>query len=167
MAEEDIGSMLSRIRIAEKDDGILPLYTTWKQNEANVGRLRLVGKLLSRRRVNLNGLHNALMASWNPKHVFKFSEIGEKIYLFQFFDIGDLNKVIHRGLWNFSNSLFILKRFQASLTPEQYNFSTNPFWVRIFDVPVGLHSEQIGFMIGSSLGKVLEVDEGFKKAIRV
>ncbi|GKV42679.1 hypothetical protein SLEP1_g50059 [Rubroshorea leprosula] len=50
-------------------------------------------------------------------------------------------------------------KFQASLTPEQYDFSTNPFWVRIFDVPVGLHSKETGFLIGSSLGRVLEVDE--------
>ncbi|GKU89319.1 hypothetical protein SLEP1_g3472 [Rubroshorea leprosula] len=96
MATDELGSMLNRIRIAENEDGILPLHMVWKQEDATMDKLQL-----------------------------------------------------------------------ASLTPEQYDFSTNPFWVRIFDVPVGLHSEEIGFLIGSSLGQVLEVDEGFKKAVRV
>ncbi|GKV17975.1 hypothetical protein SLEP1_g28417 [Rubroshorea leprosula] len=74
MAEEDLWSMLSRIQIAEKDDGILPPHMVWKQNDANVGRLQLVGKLLSRQRVNLNGFHNVLMASWNQGRVLEVDE---------------------------------------------------------------------------------------------
>ncbi|GKV03031.1 hypothetical protein SLEP1_g15397 [Rubroshorea leprosula] len=39
--------------------------------------------------------------------------------------------------------------------------------VRIFDVPIGMQSEQIGLTIGNSLGKVLEFDDSFHKAIKV
>ncbi|GLU15714.1 hypothetical protein SLE2022_321970 [Rubroshorea leprosula] len=67
MVEDDLGFMLSRIRIVENEDGILPLHMVWKQDDVKVEKLQLVGKLLSRRRINLNGLQNALMASWNPK----------------------------------------------------------------------------------------------------
>ncbi|GLT87803.1 hypothetical protein SLE2022_058640 [Rubroshorea leprosula] len=113
----------------------------------------------------MNGLHDALMVAWNPRKAFTISEIGDKTYLFQFFEISDLNKALHRGPWNFNNSLLILKQFQASLIAEQYIFSTNPFWVRIFDVLIGMQSKQIGITIGNSLGKVLEFDDNFRKVI--
>ncbi|GLU00661.1 hypothetical protein SLE2022_180100 [Rubroshorea leprosula] len=98
MEEEDLHSMLSRVHISEDQDGVLPLHTVWNQEDANVGKLRLVGKLLSRRRINLNGFYSTLMVSWNPKKAFKIFEIGEKIYLFQFSKIGDLNKSFYRSL---------------------------------------------------------------------
>ncbi|GKV18569.1 hypothetical protein SLEP1_g28929 [Rubroshorea leprosula] len=66
MAEDDLGFMLSRIRITENKAEILPLHMSWKQDDAKVEKLRLIGKLLSRWRINLNGLQNILMASWNP-----------------------------------------------------------------------------------------------------
>ncbi|GKU88181.1 hypothetical protein SLEP1_g2477 [Rubroshorea leprosula] len=42
MEEEDLHSMLSRVHISEDQDGILPLHTVWNQEDANVGKLRLV-----------------------------------------------------------------------------------------------------------------------------
>ncbi|GLU03281.1 hypothetical protein SLE2022_204880 [Rubroshorea leprosula] len=163
---EDVGAMMSRIRVTEDADGILPLHQAWKHGH-QMGKLCLVGKVLSRKRINFNGFHDALLASQNLKQSIKIYEIGEKIYLFQFSDVGDLSKVFHKAAWNFNNSLINLKRFHALFSLEQYDFSTNLFWVRIFDVPIGLHTNKIGHMIGNSLGKVLEVDDGFRKAIQV
>ncbi|GLT88002.1 hypothetical protein SLE2022_060480 [Rubroshorea leprosula] len=82
MADEEIGTMLGHVRLAEDEDGILPLLLVWKLDDFKVEKLQLVGKIFSQKRINLNGLHNALMASWNPKKAFTISEIGEKIYLF-------------------------------------------------------------------------------------
>ncbi|GKU94277.1 hypothetical protein SLEP1_g7796 [Rubroshorea leprosula] len=67
MAEDDLGFMVRRIRIAENKAEILPLHLFRKQDDAKRKKLRVVGKLLSRQRINLNGLQNVLMASWNPK----------------------------------------------------------------------------------------------------
>ncbi|GLU22802.1 hypothetical protein SLE2022_388500 [Rubroshorea leprosula] len=67
MAEDDLGFMVHRIRIAKNKAEILPLHMFWKQDDAKVKKLRVVGKLLSRRRINLNGLQNVLTASWNLK----------------------------------------------------------------------------------------------------
>ncbi|GLU00956.1 hypothetical protein SLE2022_182890 [Rubroshorea leprosula] len=167
MIDEELISMLSHVRLTEDKDGMLPWHSVWKLEDSKVEKLRSMEKILSQKRINLNGLYNALIVSWNHWKAFKLSEIREKTYLFQFSYIGDLNKALHRGPWNFSNSLLILKRFQISLTVEKCCFSTNPLWVRMFDVPIGMQFEQIGFMIGSSLGKVLALDESFPKSIKV
>lgn len=131
-------------------------------------KLCLVRKILSQKKtINLSGLHYALTTSWNPKKDFKVSKIGEKLYLFQFANVRNLNKVLYKVHWNFSNSLIIFKKYQASLAVDQCDFSTNLLWVQIFDVPISLHFEYIGRMIGSSLGKVLDVDENFNKVLWV
>ncbi|GKV46130.1 hypothetical protein SLEP1_g53137 [Rubroshorea leprosula] len=88
MADEEIGCMLNRVRLSEDENGILPLHSIWKLDEPKVEKLRLMGKILSRKKINMNGLHDALMVSWNPRKPFTISEIGEKIYLFQFTEIG-------------------------------------------------------------------------------
>ncbi|OMO57673.1 reverse transcriptase [Corchorus capsularis] len=41
---------------------------------------------------------------------------------------------------------------------ETVQFTTCPFWIRIPDLPIGLMTEDIGFVIGESIGKVLEID---------
>ncbi|GKV35869.1 hypothetical protein SLEP1_g44075 [Rubroshorea leprosula] len=79
---EDVGAMMSRIRLTEDADGILPFHEAWKHGD-QMGKLCLVDK------------------------------------------------------------------------------------VHIFDVPIGLHTNKIGRIIGNSLGKMLEVDDGFRKAIQV
>ncbi|GKU89497.1 hypothetical protein SLEP1_g3626 [Rubroshorea leprosula] len=48
----------------------------WKQDDGKVKKLWVVGKLLSRRRINLNGLQNVLMASWNPKKAIVIVDSG-------------------------------------------------------------------------------------------
>ncbi|GKV50958.1 hypothetical protein SLEP1_g57635 [Rubroshorea leprosula] len=59
--------MVSRIRIAENKAEILPLHLFRKQDDAKVKMLQVVGNLLSRRRISLNGLQNVLTTSGNPK----------------------------------------------------------------------------------------------------
>ncbi|GLU18337.1 hypothetical protein SLE2022_346430 [Rubroshorea leprosula] len=97
MVDEEIGSMLNRVHLTEDKEGILPLNLTWKPEDSKVEKLSLVGKILSQKRINLDGLHNALMVSWNPRKGFTIFEIGENFYLFQFSDIGDLSKALHKG----------------------------------------------------------------------
>ncbi|GLU06230.1 hypothetical protein SLE2022_232780 [Rubroshorea leprosula] len=125
---EDVGAMMSCIGLTEDVDDILPLHEVWQHCD-HMGKFFLVSKVLSCRRINFNGFHDAFMASWNLKQSIKISEIGEKLFLFQFSDARDLNKVFHKAPWNFNNSFIMLKRFQASFSLEQYDFSTNPSWV--------------------------------------
>ncbi|GLT98853.1 hypothetical protein SLE2022_163290 [Rubroshorea leprosula] len=84
MANEEIGSMLNCVRLTEDEEGILPLHSTWKPEGLKEEKLRLMGKILTQKKINLNNLHNALMVSWSPKKAFTIFEIGEKIYPFNF-----------------------------------------------------------------------------------
>ncbi|GKU88599.1 hypothetical protein SLEP1_g2844 [Rubroshorea leprosula] len=68
MADEEIGSMLNRVRLSEDENGILPLHSIWKLDEPKVEKLRLMGKILSRKKINMNGLHDALMVSFSSRH---------------------------------------------------------------------------------------------------
>ncbi|GKU88905.1 hypothetical protein SLEP1_g3116 [Rubroshorea leprosula] len=76
MAKDDLGFMVCWIRIAENKAEILPLHMFWKQDDTKVKKLRVVGKLLSQRRINLNGLQNVLTASWNPKKALVIVNLG-------------------------------------------------------------------------------------------
>ncbi|GKV17128.1 hypothetical protein SLEP1_g27670 [Rubroshorea leprosula] len=87
MADDEIGTLLSWVRLAEDEDGILPLLSVWKPDDSKVEKLWLARKIFFRKRIKLNGLQNALMVSWNPRKAFTISKIEDKIYLFQFFDI--------------------------------------------------------------------------------
>ncbi|GLT82659.1 hypothetical protein SLE2022_010180 [Rubroshorea leprosula] len=115
----------------------------------------LLGKVLTKKRINLTSFTSTMNLSWKLKQEMKIIEDGEKIFLYQFSNRFDLDKVLQKAPWNFSNSLIILKKVSVTLELKQHDYSTNPFSIHLHKLPMRLRSERVVRVVSSSIGMVL------------
>lgn len=80
------------------------------------------------------------------------------MYLFQFFHIMGLERVLKGSPWTFNNHLLILSHLQQEGDPLKVPLIYTHFWVQIHDVPIGLFSENLAVKLGNFLGEFLEYD---------
>ncbi|MBA0579062.1 hypothetical protein Gorai_021329 [Gossypium raimondii] len=72
---------------------------------------------------------------WHPFGGIFISNLGEKRYLFQFFHIVDMNRVMAGTPWFFNNHLFLLYKIQPEEDPMLVSLLSTEFWVQVHDMP--------------------------------
>ncbi|OMO59259.1 hypothetical protein COLO4_34268 [Corchorus olitorius] len=87
----------------------------------------------------------------------------ENLFLFKFQSEGDRDRVIDGCPWNFDNSLLLFAGYNGGLRPNQYVFTKGPFWIRIYDLPMGMPSAAMARTIGARLGDLIDVDDTLDK----
>ena len=98
------------------------------------------------------------------KNVWKISSrlvikvIGDKVYVFQFEDVVEKDRVLIRQPWSFNKSSIVLKDFNGMSSLEDVNMDRCQLWVQIHGLPLGLMNEKIGIVLGEAIGEVIEVD---------
>ncbi|KAH1056793.1 hypothetical protein J1N35_034858 [Gossypium stocksii] len=99
-----------------------------------------------------------MVSLWHPVRGAQIRDLGEKMYLFQFFHVMDMNRVLKGSLWTFNNHLLVLHRLQCGEDPLKVRLIYTHFWVQVHDVPVGLFSEKLAAQLGNFLRSFLEYD---------
>ncbi|OMO72810.1 hypothetical protein COLO4_27452 [Corchorus olitorius] len=127
----------------------------------------LIGKLFTKRRANLEGMRTTLFNAWKLEMGLVIKEVGAKLYMFQFEDKPERDRVLVTQPWHFNRVLLALQPYDGIEKPESIVFDTCPFWVRIFDLPPIMMTEKIGAAVGSVIGPVLEVDHQWGSFIRI
>ena len=80
------------------------------------------------------------------------------MFLMEFEDEGDKNKVLKGRPWIFEESLFSVENFDELSTFSEINFEQAEFWVRMFNLPLACMGKEVGFQIRSTMGTVTKVD---------
>ncbi|MBA0712943.1 hypothetical protein Golax_012011, partial [Gossypium laxum] len=85
-------------------------------------------------------------------------DLGEKRFLFQFYHVMDLDRVLKGSPWTFNNYLLVLHKLQWGEDPLKIPLFMAPFWVQIHDVPIGLFSKKLAVQLGNFVGEFIEYD---------
>ncbi|KAH1098566.1 hypothetical protein J1N35_015487 [Gossypium stocksii] len=85
-------------------------------------------------------------------------DLGDKRFLFQFYHVMDLERVLKGSPWTFNNHLLILHKFQCRDDPFKVPLFRASFWVQVYDVPIGLFLESLAIRLGNFIGEFLEYD---------
>ncbi|KAL8509319.1 hypothetical protein ACS0TY_016501 [Phlomoides rotata] len=101
--------------------------------------LTVVGRILTVQTLNFNIVKSRMTSIWNPRQGVQFRDIGEGRFLIQF-----------------SHKLDF-KRFVDEL-PQEVPLNKIPFWVQIYDLPVGYFTEGIVCLLGNFIGHFMEYD---------
>ncbi|XP_040990918.1 uncharacterized protein At4g02000-like [Juglans microcarpa x Juglans regia] len=83
------------------------------------------------------------------------------LLLVEFDEQRDKIRVLHDGPWTFDKQLVLTKEFEGHLQIHEVYMNEVNFWVRIHDHPLLACNEYVGRLIGTTLGKVLDVDVDF------
>lgn len=87
-----------------------------------------------------------------------FRVLGENLFIIEFDNAWDKSRVLEGRPWIFEGHLFSVKDFNGLTPPTQMVFEKAAFWVRMYNLPLACMGTDIGFKIGSSVGKVEDVD---------
>lgn len=90
--------------------------------------------------------------------MMEFQEIGANCFVITFANQGDRKRILDGCPWLFDNYLFAFKVFDGSSQPNMLDFSTEKFWIQMYNLPLGGMTRCMGELIGNSIGKVWDVD---------
>lgn len=123
-----------------------------------MSEFQLVGCFLTASIIHFPAMKSTMANLWHPIRGVQIQDLGDKRYLFQFFHIIDMVRVIKGSPW-FNNHLLVLYKLQMGEDPLKVSLIFTPFWIQIYDVPVGLFSEKLAVQLGNFLGNFLEYDD--------
>ncbi|XP_040971398.1 uncharacterized protein [Gossypium hirsutum] len=118
----------------------------------------LVGRCLTDSVVHFSSLRNTMADLWHPIGGICITDLGDKRYLFQFFNDVDVQRVATGTPWFFNNHLLILQRIQNGENPSDLVLNFTEFWVQTHELPSSLMNETMANQFGDCLGKFLDFD---------
>ncbi|KAL8483321.1 hypothetical protein ACS0TY_026129 [Phlomoides rotata] len=107
---------------------------------------------------DINLCLSQLAAVWNPKRGVMIKQIEGGRMLIQFNHRLDYKRLVDGGPWTIGNHSLILHQLQIGEVPLQVPLDFLPFWVQIYDLPLGSFSESVGHSLGNFIGRFLEYD---------
>lgn len=108
----------------------------------------LVGRCLTDSVVHFSSLRNTMADLWHPIGGICITDLGDKRYLFQFFNDVDVQRVATGTPWFFNNHLLILQRIQNGENLSDLALNFTEFWVQIYELPSGPMNETMANQFG-------------------
>ncbi|MBA0845250.1 hypothetical protein Goarm_022376, partial [Gossypium armourianum] len=174
---------LAQLSINDEEEEIIHIPTD-PSTENRGETTKLVGCFLTTSTIHFPAMKSTMANLWHPVKGVRICDLGEKSYLFQFFHVMDMNKVLkgspwtfnHHPLvlykldmnkvlkgspWTFNHHLLVLYKLELGEDPLQVPLVLTPFWVQVHDVPTGLFSKILAAQLGNFLGNFMEHDVSY------
>ncbi|MBA0746319.1 hypothetical protein Gogos_008852 [Gossypium gossypioides] len=115
-----------------------------------------VGRCLTDSIVHFPSLRNTMADFWHPIGGICITDLGEKMYLFQFFNKIDLERVSAGTPWFFNNHLLLLQSINEGDNPAVMDLKFTEFWIQVHDLPPGSMNESMARQFGNFCDKSIE-----------
>ncbi|OMP03211.1 hypothetical protein CCACVL1_02505 [Corchorus capsularis] len=158
MADEVIGMWQNLKLMEDKHEDVIEDIPELDE-AGNTIKPWLVGWLLTEKPFNKQGFMNTMKNIWRLVKAVTIVEMEENLFLFKFQSEIDRDRVIDGYPWKFDNSMLMFAGYSGDLRPDQYVFTKGPFWIRVYDLPMGMHSVAMAKTIGNRLGDLIDVDD--------
>ena len=155
---DDLTSMWGKFLLTEEEDAELSFQKVDLHDGVTFGQACVLRKLLSDKMVSRETILQSLVQWWKPKKSISFKVLGENLFLAEFTNPKDKERVLGRRPWVFEGSLFLVEDFDGSMAPSQFTLERAAFWVHMIDLPLTCMGRDIGSKIGASMGVVEAVD---------
>ncbi|XVF50108.1 hypothetical protein PTKIN_Ptkin04bG0068900 [Pterospermum kingtungense] len=99
---------------------------------------------------------------WKISRDVEISEVEDMIFFVQVCRVKDVERVKKGSPWSFDKQLIMLQEFNGDLRPEEYRWNRVAFWVRVYDLPLGMRNKANGVHIGEKICSMLHMDEGLE-----
>jgi hypothetical protein len=155
---EDLESMCRRISLTEGEKNSSTLSEGEIADVQEKGDRCLMGKIWSEKYTNKEAFKYVLSRLWRTMESVVFKELQDNLWLFEFADIEDKERVLAGRLWSFDWQILVINEFDGKTPPSQMEFMHSPFWIQVHDLPLLCMTKNIGIRIGESLGCLKDVD---------
>ena len=157
MAEE-LEVLWKKLSFTEEEDEGIEIDSSSTRTAKEVGKNCALMKVISHKSISLDALRKNLRMLWKANRNVQISEVEDELFLVEFSDWKDKQRVLDMRPWSYEKQLVILQEFDDESSPKDIELKWVPFWVQIFNLPLKCRTKDIGWAIGSKLGEVLEVN---------
>ncbi|CAN0881571.1 hypothetical protein LINGRAHAP2_LOCUS14317 [Linum grandiflorum] len=116
------------------DDPILNLTPTKVHGAVGAYNL-LMGKFLCQRKVNMGMVKGGIRRAWPEVKGVNVDEAKDNKFLFTFKLRADMEEIWERRPWLISDTTMIVQKWDGLGQPEEVQFPTGDFWVRVHNLP--------------------------------
>lgn len=153
----NLEEVYSRLTLEEEDEGGVII------GEAEIQPIKqsfvLVGRFLTERNINFNAMKNVIASLWRPKEGMEVHDLGDDRYLFVFYHVMDIQKVLDGGSWSFEQSPLVYHKLQETEDTRVIKLNRMEIWLQIHDLPQGFRSENSLKSIGDFVGGFVKHDK--------
>jgi hypothetical protein len=118
----------------------------------------LLGSLWTTDHFNGRIFKQVIVQAWKLRNPVEIQDLNKNLFLFRFSSKRDLETVLRNGPWSFDRNIVILKRISGDEQPSDLEMHSSDFWIRIYDLPLKLRSDEMARKLGDLMGKFVEVD---------
>jgi hypothetical protein len=155
---DDLFKLWGNLSLTEDED----LELSFGHGDLNKGetyvQFCVLGKLMADRLVSKETIRTSMQHWWRLEGSIAFKVLGDNLFLIEFVDPKDKERVLDGRPWVFEGGLFLVEDFDGTKAPSHFSFEKAAFWVRMIDLPLACMCGDIDRKIGASVGTVVEVD---------
>jgi hypothetical protein len=170
--EEDLSTLWGNFSLTEDEVVELSFQKEDLKAGETYGQACVLGKLVADRLISREKIRESMIQWWKPSESLSFKVLGDNLFLIEFINPKDKEKVLEGRPWVFEGSLFLVEDFNGTKTPSQFSWDRAAFWVRMVNLPLACMDREVGRKIGSTVGIVEAVDTdargmGWGQSLRV
>nr|POE65799.1 hypothetical protein CFP56_38269 [Quercus suber] len=117
MAEE-LEQLWSKLSFTKEEDDGIELGNSCTKAAKALGKNCVVLKVLTQRSINLDALRKNLRMLWKPNKSLQISEIEDELFMVEFGDTKDKQRVLDMCPWSFEKQLVLLQEFEGELVSK-------------------------------------------------
>ncbi|KAL5825747.1 hypothetical protein ACOSQ3_021810 [Xanthoceras sorbifolium] len=136
MSTEEILKLCEALSLSEEDGPILDIAGDVQADGIRSVEHCLVGKILSRRKVNREAFRGTIEQIWGTVGRLEIEMVGDNVFVFHFQSLEDKAMVWSRGPWHFDKNLIVLEKPVGPGAISQLKFKFSEFWIHIYNIPL-------------------------------
>lgn len=117
-----------------------------------------VGRFLSEN-LSTTDMKSKLANVWRSAMGINIKDIGECMFLFQFYYKEDMQWVLNGGPWSFDNITPVFDIIPHGENPAKVLLFFLNFWIKIYDLPSGFMTEAVGRQLEIFFGEYIMYDQ--------
>ncbi|XVF64737.1 hypothetical protein PTKIN_Ptkin09bG0191200 [Pterospermum kingtungense] len=150
------------LKLTEDEEDSIKTTGDTEENTNTDGKHWLVGKLLTTRPFNKDTMIGTMKVIWKLTRGVEIMALEDNLFLFKFLCGKDRDRILEGAPWSFDRHMLMFHDFVGDWRPEEYVFEKVAFWIKIYNLLLGMRTSATRETIGWRLGKLIKVDNGIE-----
>ncbi|KAL5862157.1 hypothetical protein ACOSQ4_003453 [Xanthoceras sorbifolium] len=156
MATDEILRLCKALSLSEEDGPVLDITGDVQADGIRSVKHCLVGKILSRRKVNREAFRGTIEQIWGTVGRVEIEMVGDNVFVFHFQSLEDKAMVWSRGPWHFDKNLIVLEKPVGPGAISQLQFKFSEFWIHIYNIPLACMNCKVARLIAEEVGTIVD-----------
>lgn len=140
-------------------DEVLHASLPANKHSVNIAKKALVAKIITNRVQNRNAAKKILYRAWQNYTRLLITEKGPNMFLLNFREEEQAKEVMQKTPWYVMNHLVSLQYWIPEAAVAELDFSLNPFWIQVQNLPLENLNCQSAITLLQKVGRVVDIED--------